>query len=77
METDTKSIVAVGNDARNMIGRTPGNVVALRPMKDGVIADYETTATMMKYYINQALKGKGLLLVNLTSWYVYHLVLQL
>ncbi|MFS0654683.1 rod shape-determining protein [Bacillus sp. 179-C3.3 HS] len=59
LETDTKSIVAVGNDARNMIGRTPGNVVALRPMKDGVIADYETTATMMKYYINSALK-KGL-----------------
>ena len=36
-----KQIVAVGNDAKNMIGRTPGNVVALRPMKDGVIADYE------------------------------------
>ena len=60
LETDTKSIVAVGNDARNMIGRTPGNVVALRPMKDGVIADYETTAKMMKYYINQALRNKGL-----------------
>ncbi|MDF0726767.1 rod shape-determining protein [Cytobacillus sp. S13-E01] len=54
MQTDTKQIVAVGNDAKNMIGRTPGNVVALRPMKDGVIADYETTATMMKYYIRQA-----------------------
>ncbi|MGE6629069.1 rod shape-determining protein [Bacillus sp. NPDC077027] len=60
LETDTKSIVAVGNDARNMIGRTPGNIVALRPMKDGVIADYETTATMMKYYINHALKNKGI-----------------
>lgn len=60
LQTDTKSIVAVGNDAKNMIGRTPGNVVALRPMKDGVIADYETTATMMKYYINQAVKNKGL-----------------
>ncbi len=59
LQTDTKSIVAVGNDARNMIGRTPGNVVALRPMKDGVIADYETTAIMMKYYINQATKNKG------------------
>ncbi|MBA4537203.1 rod shape-determining protein [Bacillus aquiflavi] len=58
-QTDTKQIVAVGNDAKNMIGRTPGSVVALRPMKDGVIADYETTATMMKYYINQA-KNKGL-----------------
>ncbi|WP_210366750.1 rod shape-determining protein [Bacillus sp. REN3] len=60
LQTDTKSIVAVGNDAKNMIGRTPGNVVALRPMKDGVIADYETTATMMKYYIKQATKSKGL-----------------
>ena len=55
-QSDTKQIVAVGNDARNMIGRTPGNVVALRPMKDGVIADYETTATMMKYYMRQAQK---------------------
>lgn len=61
IQTDTKQIVAVGNDAKNMIGRTPGNVVALRPMKDGVIADFETTATMMKYYIKQALKNKGFL----------------
>ena len=59
LQTDTKNIVAVGNDAKNMIGRTPGNIVALRPMKDGVIADYETTATMMKYYIRQATKNKG------------------
>jgi rod shape-determining protein MreB and related proteins len=60
IQKDTKQIVAVGNEAKNMIGRTPGNVVALRPMKDGVIADYETTATMMKYYIKQAIKNKGL-----------------
>ncbi|MBY0123955.1 rod shape-determining protein [Bacillus sp. S/N-304-OC-R1] len=60
LQTDTKQIVAVGNDAKNMIGRTPGNIVALRPMKDGVIADYETTAVMMKYYIKQAIKSKGL-----------------
>lgn len=59
LQTDTKNIVAVGNDAKNMIGRTPGNVVALRPMKDGVIADYETTAVMMKYYIREALKTKN------------------
>ncbi|GLI82773.1 rod shape-determining protein [Rossellomorea marisflavi] len=59
LQTDSKQIVAVGNDAKNMIGRTPGNVVALRPMKDGVIADYETTATMMKYYIKQANKNKS------------------
>ncbi|BCB04994.1 rod shape-determining protein [Bacillus sp. KH172YL63] len=59
LQTDNKQIVAVGNDAKNMIGRTPGNVVALRPMKDGVIADYETTATMMKYYIKQATRNKS------------------
>ncbi|MDQ0156115.1 rod shape-determining protein [Robertmurraya andreesenii] len=60
LQTDTKDIVAVGNDAKNMIGRTPGNVVALRPMKDGVIADYETTATMMKHFIKQAVKTSGI-----------------
>ncbi|MFD1736033.1 rod shape-determining protein [Bacillus salitolerans] len=60
LQTDSKQIVAVGNDAKNMIGRTPGNVVATRPMKDGVIADYDTTTTMMKYYIRQAVKNKGL-----------------
>jgi rod shape-determining protein MreB len=60
LQTDNKRIIAVGSEAKNMIGRTPGNVVALRPMKDGVIADYETTAIMMKHYINQALKNKGM-----------------
>ncbi|MDR6122201.1 rod shape-determining protein MreB [Bacillus sp. SLBN-46] len=59
MQTDTKNIVAVGNDAKNMIGRTPGNVVALRPMKDGVIADFETTASMMKHHIRQAQKSNN------------------
>ena len=59
LQTGYKTIVAVGNDAKNMIGRTPGNIVALRPMKDGVIADYETTATMMKYYIKRSDKKKG------------------
>jgi rod shape-determining protein MreB len=60
LQKDTKQIVAVGNEAKQMIGRTPGNVVALRPMKDGVIADYETTAIMMKYYIKQATKNSGI-----------------
>lgn len=57
--TDTGTIEAVGNSAKNMIGRTPGNIVAVRPMKDGVIADFETTATMMKYFIRQAQRSKG------------------
>ncbi|WP_026563432.1 rod shape-determining protein [Bacillus sp. UNC41MFS5] len=64
MQTDTKNIVAVGNDAKNMIGRTPGNIVALRPMKDGVIADFETTASMMKYHIRQAQKSKNVFTGN-------------
>lgn len=58
--TDTGTIEAVGNDAKNMIGRTPGNIVAVRPMKDGVIADFETTATMMKYFIQQAQRTRNI-----------------
>jgi rod shape-determining protein MreB and related proteins len=54
METGTEEIKAVGNEAKRMIGRTPGNIVAIRPMKDGVIADYNTTATMIEYFIKQA-----------------------
>ncbi|MRG88220.1 rod shape-determining protein [Salinibacillus xinjiangensis] len=50
---------AVGNNAKIMIGRTPGNISVIRPMKDGVIADYETTAMMMKYYINKAHKRRS------------------
>ncbi|NGP45488.1 rod shape-determining protein [Bacillaceae bacterium SIJ1] len=57
MRTDTGEIQAVGNDAKNMIGRTPGNIVAKRPMKDGVIADFETTATMIKHFIKEAQKN--------------------
>ncbi|WP_034536430.1 rod shape-determining protein [Carnobacterium inhibens] len=57
-DTVTGEIVAVGEDARNMIGRTPGSIIAIRPMKNGVIADYDTTAAMMKYYIEKAI-GKS------------------
>ncbi|NHN30096.1 rod shape-determining protein [Paenibacillus agricola] len=60
IRTDTKTIEAVGNDARNMIGRTPGNIRAIRPMKDGVIADFDTTSTMIKYFIRQAQKQRWL-----------------
>ncbi len=51
--TKTGEIVSVGEDARAMIGRTPASIVAIRPMKDGVIADYDTTVAMMKYYIQK------------------------
>ncbi|MBE6008532.1 MAG: rod shape-determining protein [Lachnospiraceae bacterium] len=50
----TKEILAVGNEAKDMIGRTPGNIVAIRPMKDGVIADFDTTQAMLRYFINKA-----------------------
>ncbi|BBN99325.1 rod shape-determining protein [Sporolactobacillus terrae] len=59
LHTDNGVIEAVGTPAKNMIGRTPGNIVAVRPMKNGVIADFETTATMMKYFINQAQKQRS------------------
>ena len=47
-------VLAVGRAAKEMLGRTPGNIVAIRPMKDGVIADFEITAAMLKYFINSA-----------------------
>lgn len=51
---ETKDVLAVGDEAKNMIGRTPGNIVAIRPMKDGVIADFDTTQSMLRYFINKA-----------------------
>jgi rod shape-determining protein MreB len=57
--TKTGEIVAVGNDAKNMIGRTPGSIVAIRPMKDGVIADFEITKAMIEYYLKEAMKASG------------------
>lgn len=50
-----KKILAVGKEAKEMIGRTPENIIAYRPMKDGVIADYRVTEVMLRYYMNKAL----------------------
>ncbi|HEX7065576.1 MAG TPA: rod shape-determining protein, partial [Bacillales bacterium] len=58
MDTNTNRALAVGEEARKMVGRTPGNIVAIRPLKDGVIADFEITEVMLKYFIN-AIKVKG------------------
>ncbi|PIZ65988.1 rod shape-determining protein [Candidatus Roizmanbacteria bacterium CG_4_9_14_0_2_um_filter_39_13] len=55
---EDKQVLAVGNDAREMIGRTPNSIVAARPMKEGVIADYTTTSAMITYYLRKALKGR-------------------
>ncbi|NMB84339.1 rod shape-determining protein [Candidatus Roizmanbacteria bacterium] len=55
---EDKRILAVGDDAREMLGRTPGSIVASRPMKEGVIADYRTTSAMITYFLKKALKGR-------------------
>ncbi|WP_423189640.1 rod shape-determining protein [Alkalibacterium sp. f15] len=55
----TNEVVSVGEDAQKMIGRTPGSIVALRPMKDGVIADFDTTAAMIEYFITKAVGRRG------------------
>ncbi|WP_438351985.1 rod shape-determining protein [Paenibacillus sp. FA6] len=52
IERDTKKVLAVGEDARRMIGRTPGNIIAIRPLRDGVIADFAVTEMMLKYFID-------------------------
>lgn len=55
IQNDTGKVLAVGEEAKQMIGRTPGNIVAIRPMKDGVIADFDVTQSMLKYFIAKAL----------------------
>jgi rod shape-determining protein MreB len=60
IESDTRKVLAVGNEARLMLGRTPGNIKAIRPLKDGVIADFEITEIMLRYFIKKV-GGK--------SWY--------
>ncbi|MBI5019376.1 rod shape-determining protein [Candidatus Gottesmanbacteria bacterium] len=52
--TDDGRVVAVGNEAKDMLGRTPGNIMASRPMRDGVIADYRITEAMLSYFIDRA-----------------------
>lgn len=53
MKRDTKEILAVGTEARRMLGRTPGDIIATRPLREGVIADYEITEAMLRHFIRQ------------------------
>ena len=53
VDNNTGDVVAVGEEARRMLGRTPGNIVATRPLRDGVISDYTVTEKMLKYFINK------------------------
>lgn len=58
IQKDSGQVLAVGEEAKQMIGRTPGNIVAIRPMKDGVIADFDTTQSMLRYFITKALRKR-------------------
>src|SRR5207253_5087708 len=49
IDRDTKRVLAVGEEAKRMLGRTPGNIVAIRPLKDGVVADFDQTERMLRY----------------------------
>lgn len=60
IDKNSSKVIAVGAQARRMLGRTPGNIVAIRPMRDGVIADYDVTEKMLKYFIAKA-NGKKLI----------------
>ncbi len=53
IDRNTDKVLAVGSEARQMLGRTPGNIVAIRPLKDGVISDYEVTERMLRHFINK------------------------
>lgn len=59
IQRDNGEVLAVGEEAKQMIGRTPGNIVAVRPLKDGVIADFDVTQAMLKYFISKAMDSKS------------------
>lgn len=54
VDRENKEVLAIGAEAKQMIGRTPGHIVAIRPMKDGVIADFDITQSMLKYFIKKS-----------------------
>lgn len=60
IDKDNKRILAVGTEAKKMVGRTPGNIVAIRPLKDGVIADFDTTERMLRYFIQKVHKNMAI-----------------
>ncbi|MDR3592270.1 MAG: rod shape-determining protein [Negativicutes bacterium] len=59
IDRDTNRILAIGEEARRMLGRTPGNIVAIRPLREGVIADYDTTESMLRHFI-QKVAGRSM-----------------
>ncbi|MCK4851918.1 MAG: rod shape-determining protein [Candidatus Omnitrophica bacterium] len=60
IEAGTTNVLAVGEEAKRMLGRTPGNIIAIRPMRDGVIADFEITESMLRYFIKKVHHSRSL-----------------
>src|SRR5213082_780653 len=60
VQAGTNRVLSVGDEAKRMLGRTPGNIVAIRPLKDGVIADFEVTEAMLRHFISKV-HGKRLI----------------
>ena len=63
VDKDTNQVLAIGEEARRMIGRTPGNIVAIRPLREGVIADYDITESMLRHFIEKVV-GFGVVMLS-------------
>ena len=79
-DRDTNAIKAIGEEARLMLGRTPGNIVAVRPLRQGVISDYTVTEKMIKYFVQKALgkrtfKKPRISCQSLTVWICVSIVM--
>ena len=58
IERSTKKVLAIGDDAQRMVGRTPSNIMAIRPLKQGTVADFELTNTMLRFFLNGVLSKR-------------------
>ena len=61
MDTRTKRVLAIGAEAKRMVGRTPASIIAIRPLRDGVISDFDVTEQMIKYFVNKVHDRIGLI----------------
>ena len=71
IQAGTTNVLAVGDEAKRMLGRTPGDIVAIRPMKDGVIADFEITEAMLRHFIQKVHHRKSVSYTHLTLPTIY------
>jgi len=60
VQKNSRRVLAIGSEAKKMLGRTPGSIVAIRPLRDGMIADFEITENMLRYFIRKIHPGKTL-----------------